>query len=472
MQFVYRSGELKFVDLCRGGHSERHTGKTGVSSRQDRVGAYRRGDEQRPMLQRIYGFASAPRKSSNSTWICLKKQETGSPQTGTGTGTLYLHENVGPGLPLWLPLRGLQPNWNGWQSGDRVSCRAMLAYELQYYQRVLYHTSGHLPYYKDSMYFRHDRRRRVLPETDELSASPHLLCGASKSYRDLPLRYAEYGTCYRYEDSGALFGLMRVRSLQMNDAHIYCTEEQFEQEFIAVVEMYLKYFKMFGDGKYVMRLSLHSGLGKKYVDEPELWKTKRYGPQRHEKAGVPTVEVADEAAFYGPKIDVQVWSAIGREFTLATNQIDLVVPKRFELTPMLMEKRRPRSVFTVATLVRMNVSLAFWIEHFGGNFPTWMAPVQVKVLPVSDKFNDYAQEVATELFNKGVRVKVDDSNESLGKKIRAAEMLKTPYMLIVGEKEVAENKVSVRNRKTKEQTSMGVDEFNVMLFDEIKQRVL
>ena len=191
------------------------------------------------------------------------------------------------------------------------------------------------------------------------------------------------------------------------------------------------------------------------------------------KAGVPTVEVADEAAFYGPKIDVQVWSAIGREFTLATNQIDFAVPKRFQLTYADADgKDKTPLCIHRAPLGTHERFIGFLIEHFGGNFPTWMAPVQVKVLPVSDKFNEYAQEVATELFNKGVRVKVDDSNESLGKKIRAAEMLKTPYMLIVGEKEVAENKVSVRNRKTKEQTSMSPDEFAVGLFEEIKERSL
>jgi threonyl-tRNA synthetase len=470
------SGELKFVDLCRGGHSE-NTGKTGVFKLTKIAGAYWRGDEKRPMLQRIYGVCFRTKEELKQYLDMLEEaKKRDHRKLGQELELFTFHENVGPGLPLWLPngaviveeLEKLAKETEFHAGYVRVRTPAIT-------KGVLYHTSGHLPYYKDSMY------SPMMIDGEEYYLKPmncphHHICYAAtpKSYRDLPLRLAEYGTCYRYEDSGALFGLMRVRSLQMNDAHIYCTEEQFEQEFIAVAEMYLKYFKLFGIEKYVMRLSLHdpAELGKKYVDEPELWvKTEEMVRRAMKKAGVPVVEIANEAAFYGPKIDVQVWSAIGREFTLATNQIDFAVPKRFQLTYADADgKEKTPLCIHRAPLGTHERFIGFLIEHFGGNFPTWLAPVQVKVLPVSDKFNEYAQEVATELFNKGVRVKVDDSNESLGKKIRGAEMLKTPYMLIVGEKEVAENKVSVRNRKTKEQTAMGVDEFAVGLFEEIKER--
>lgn len=306
----------------------------------------------------------------------------------------------------------------------------------------------------------------------------HHMCFAAhpKSYRDLPLRYAEYGTCYRFEDSGALFGLMRVRSLQMNDAHIYCTEDQFESEFIAVANMYLHYFKLFGIEKYVMRLSLHApeGLGKKYVNEPELWvKTEEMVRNAMKKAGVTTVEVADEAAFYGPKIDVQVWSAIGREFTLATNQIDFAVPKRMGLSYAAADgtDQVPLCIHR-APLGTHERFIGFLIEHFGGNFPTWLAPVQVAVLPVSDKHLEYAQKVATQLFGHDVRVEVDDSKESLGKKIRAAELKKVPYILVVGDKEVEGGQVAVRSRKTKEQATMSFEDFEGKLLEEIKGRVL
>ena len=471
-------GQIKFSDLCRGGHTE-NTQKTGAFKLHKIAGAYWRGDEKRPLLQRIYGLCFLDKKDLNAHLQMLEEQKKRDHRKlGQEMELFAFSENVGPGLPLWLPA-----------GTAMIEELEKLAKETEFhagYQRVrtphitkgvLYQQSGHLPYYKASMY------APMIIDEEEYYLKPmncphHHMCYAAfpKSYRDLPLRYAEYGTCYRYEDSGALFGLMRVRSLQMNDAHIYCTEEQFESEFIAVAEMYLKYFKLFGIEKYVMRLSLHdpSELGKKYVDEGELWvKTEEMVRRAMKKAGVPVVEVPNEAAFYGPKIDVQVWSAIGREFTLATNQIDFAIPKRFGLTYAADDgsAKTPLCIHR-APLGTHERFIGFLIEHFGGNFPVWLAPLQVKVLPVSDKFNEYAQEVATELFNKGVRVKVDDSKEGLGKKIRTAELAKVPYMLIVGEKEVAESKVSVRSRKTKEQLTMGAEEFQVKIFEEINTRAV
>lgn len=217
-----------------------------------------------------------------------------------------------------------------------------------------------------------------------------------RSYRDLPLRLAEYGTCYRYEQSGELFGLMRVRSLQMNDAHIYCAEEQFEQEFKAVNDMYLKYFDIFGIDKYVMRFSTHdpAKLGQKYVDESALWlKTEDMVRQVLIRSGIPYIEVSDEAAFYGPKIDVQIWSAIGREFTLATNQVDFAQPLRFNLKFMNSNNEEETPIIIHrAPLGTHERFIGFLIEHYAGNFPVWLAPAQVAVLPISDKYNVYCQK--------------------------------------------------------------------------------
>jgi threonyl-tRNA synthetase len=318
-------------------------------------------------------------------------------------------------------------------------------------KKELYLTSGHLPYYAETMY----PPMEMEGETYYLKAMncPHhhlIFASSPKSYRDLPLRLAEYGTCYRYEKSGELFGLMRVRSMQMNDAHIYCTEEQFAQEFEAVNDLYMQYFKIFGIEKYVMRFSTHdpAHLGKKYVDEPKLWKeTEDMVRKVLVGAKIPFVEVPNEAAFYGPKIDVQVTSSIGREFSLATNQVDFAQPRRFNLsfTNERGEAEVPVCIHR-APLSTHERMIGFLIEHYAGNFPLWLSPVQAKVLPISDKHLDYAQKVYQELREAGLRVELDTSNESVGKKIRESEIKKVPYMLIVGDKEKEAGTVAVRSR--------------------------
>ncbi|MFH1012241.1 MAG: threonine--tRNA ligase, partial [Candidatus Peregrinibacteria bacterium] len=388
-------------------------------------------------------------------------------------------DNVGPGLPLWLP-RGTVI----------VEELEKLAKEEEFkagYVRVrtphltkgkLYELSGHLTHYKTSMY----PPMKLEGEEDyyvkPMNCPHHHMCYAAepKSYRDLPLRYAEYGTCYRFEDSGALFGLMRVRSLQMNDAHIYCTEDQFEQEFIAVTDLYLKYFKIFGIEKYVMRLSLHDpkGLGEKYIDEPKLWvKTEEMVRRAMKKAKVNVVEVNDEAAFYGPKIDVEVFSAIGREFTLATNQVDFAVPKRMNLT-YIDEHGQEKHPLVIhrAPLGTHERFIGFLIEHFGGAFPVWLAPVQVSILPVAAAHEKYAEEVRQKLFAESIRVEVLKAEETLGKRIRHAEMEKIPYMLVLGDKERESGSVAVRDYKTKQQKVMKLDAFVKAIKEEIAERRL
>lgn len=282
---------------------------------------------------------------------------------------------------------------------------------------------------------------------------PHhhrIFAAEQRSYRDLPLRLAEYGTCYRYEQSGELFGLMRVRSLNMNDAHIYCTVEQFAEEFNAVNEMYLKYFKIFGLEKYQMRFSTHdpARLGQKFVNEPELWKkTEDMVRDVLKNSGINFVEVANEAAFYGPKIDVQVWSAIGREFTIATNQVDFAVPAKFGLTYRDRDntEKTPLCIHR-APLGTHERFIGFLIEHYAGNFPLWLAPEQVRVLTLNDDANlvTYAKDILQQLRAGEVRVQGDFSPDPIKAKIAEAERAKVHTMLVIGGRDVEGGNVSVR----------------------------
>ena len=387
-------------------------------------------------------------------------------------------EEVGPGLPLWLP--------NGAIMIEELEKLAKESERHAGYEQVrtphltkgsLYERSGHLEHYKESMYPAMDVdgiEYFVKPMN-----CPHhhkIYSSYPRSYRDLPLRLAEYGTCYRYEKSGQLFGLMRVRSLQMNDAHIYCTKEQFKQEFLAVCNMYLQYFDIFGIEKYSMRLSLHDKdeLGKKYVNEPELWiETEEWVREALVEGKLDFEEVPGEAAFYGPKIDVQVWSAIGKEFTLATNQVDFAVPSKFDLTYIneTGEEQTPLCIHR-APLGTHERFIGFLIEHFGGNFPLWLAPVQVAVLPLSDKFIDYANKVVNVLKDSGIRVKLNDRADKIGSKIRQAELEKINVMLILGEKEEKDGTVSVRKRFEGDTGILDLEKVKEQLLDEINDRRL
>jgi threonyl-tRNA synthetase len=308
---------------------------------------------------------------------------------------------------------------------------------------------------------------------------PHhhrIFAAEPRSYRDLPLRLAEYGCCYRYEQSGELFGLMRVRSLNMNDAHIYCTEEQFADEFRAVNEMYLKYFKIFGLEKYQMRFSTSApeGLGKKYVNEPELWKKTEDMVRRVlNDSGINYVEVANEAAFYGPKIDVQVWSVIGREFTLATNQVDFAVPSRFGLTYRDKDNsnKTPLCIHR-APLGTHERFIGFLIEHYAGNFPLWLAPDQVRVITLNDDaaLIDYAQPIVNELRAAMVRVEADFSATPFKAKIANAEQLRVHTMLIIGGRDMEAGAVSVRLHHGGPQGAKPKAEVVAKILADIKER--
>jgi threonyl-tRNA synthetase len=471
------SGELKFSDLCRGGHTE-HTGQTGVFKLTKIAGAYWRGDEKNPMLQRIYGVCFKNKKDLQEY---LQRQEEAKKRDHRKLGKelkiFSIVEEIGAGLVVWLP--------NGTIIRDELEKIAKEEERREGYQRVvtphitkgiLYHKSGHLPYYKDTMY------SPMMIDEEEYYLKPmncpmhHMIyLNEPHSYRELPLRLAEYGQCYRFEKSGELNGLMRVRGMAMNDAHIYCRKDQIKEEFMKVMRLHERHYKRLGITEYYMRFSRWDAARKeKYIDQPENWEfCEKVMKEAMDESGIPYTEAMDEAAFYGPKIDFQIKNVLGNEYTISTNQLDFAAGDRFGLRYVNQDGKEEK-VFVIhrAPLGTHERFIAFLLEHFGGAFPTWLAPLQVAVLPVSDKHLDYAREVYNQLFEKGVRVEVDDNSESLGKKIRGAELKKIPYILVVGDKEVESSQVAVRSRKTKEQKTMGLEEFEVMVFEEIGERKL
>ena len=456
----YKSGD--FIDICAGPHVMR-TGNIGAFKLTSVASAYYKGNEKNPQLQRLYGTAFKNRTQLDE-WVKMQEEakKRDHRKIGAEMGLFAMDPDyTGPGLPLWLP-----------KGGAILEELEKLAKETEFaagYVRVktphlarekMYLTSGHLPHlYADSMFPPMELKEKGGASPDEVAERyylkamncPHhhrIFAAEPRSYRDLPLRLAEYGTCYRYEQSGELFGLMRVRSLNMNDAHIYCTPEQFAQEFNAVNEMYLKYFKIFGIDKHVMRFSTHdpSKLGQKFVNEPELWiQTENMVRDVLKNSGINFVEVPNEAAFYGPKIDVQVWSVIGREFTLATNQVDFAVPAKFGLTYRDRDNtdKTPLCIHR-APLGTHERFIGFLIEHYSGNFPLWLAPDQVRVLPITEQQLDYAKALVRELRGHMVRAELEFSNDKLQGRILRAEEARVHTMLIVGQKEQEANAIAVR----------------------------
>ncbi len=473
---LYTSGN--FTDLCRGGHVEdMQTVPADCFELSSIAGAYWRGSEKNKMLTRIYGLAFNTKEELTTYKIQqgeAKKRD--HRKLGKELGIFEFNEDVGAGLPLWLPNGGAII-----EQLETLAKETEFAYE---YERVktphlakenLYLTSGHLPYYEESMYppMEYEGGKYYLKAMN----CPHhhkIFDASPKSYKDLPLRLAEYGTCYRHEKSGELFGLMRVRSMQMNDAHIYCTEEQFADEFKKVIDMYLYYFKIFGIEKYQMRLSKHSkeGLGKKYIDNEELWiKTEDMVRKCLVEAKVPFVEAENEGAFYGPKIDVQIWSVIGREFTLATNQVDFAVPARFGLkfTDKDGTEKTPLCIHR-APLSTHERFIGFLIEHYGGNFPLWLAAEQVYVVPVRETNIDKAKEVYSSLRRLGIRARIDLSNDGFGKKVRAAKNARSPYTIIIGDKDMEVGKVTLESRDKGNLGQLTADEVLKKLSEEISSR--
>lgn len=464
---LYRNGE--FTDLCAGPHVMR-TGNIGAFKLTHVASAYYKGDEKNPQLQRIYGTAFKNKTEMQAYFTMLEEaKKRDHRKIGAEMGLFVIDsEYVGPGMPLWLP-----------KGTVLVEELEKLAKETEFdagYVRVrtphlarekMYLTSGHLPYYAESMFPPMElgelEMKNAESGTEDSGGSdryylkamncPHhhrIFAAEPRSYRDLPLRLAEYGCCYRYEQSGELFGLMRVRSLNMNDAHIYCTEEQFAEEFRAVNDMYLKYFKTFGLEKYQMRFSTHDPekLGQKFVNEPELWKkTEDMVREVLVSSGINFVEVPNEAAFYGPKIDVQVWSAIGREFTIATNQVDFAVPAKFGLTYRDRDNtdKTPLCIHR-APLGTHERFIGFLIEHYAGNFPLWLAPEQVRIITIGGEapLLDYAKQIEKELHANQVRVWSDFGSDPMKAKIAEAEKARVHTMLVIGERDREAGNVSVR----------------------------
>ena len=459
---LYRNGD--FIDLCAGPHVMR-TGNIGAFKLTSVASAYYKGDEKNPQLQRVYGTAFKTRKELDEYFAMLEEaKKRDHRKLGKELEIYIIDEDVGPGLPLWLP-----------RGAAIVEELEKLARETEFaagYQIVrtphiareqLYKKSGHLPYYADSMFPPMELKEDSDSTAQQLNPStryylkamncPHhhkLFAAVPRSYRDLPLRFAEYGMCYRYEQSGELFGLMRVRSLQINDAHIYMTPEQFETEFNAVNEMYLNYFKLFGIEKYLMRFSTHdpTKLGQKFVNEPELWiKTEDMTRNVLKNSGINYVEVPNEAAFYGPKIDVQAWSVIGREFSIATNQVDFAQPRNFNLRYKDNDniEKIPICIHR-APLGTHERFIGFLIEHYAGNFPLWLSPEQVRILTIGDdaKLVDYATSILKELRANYVRADLDKSTDQINGKIQRAEQMKVHTMFVIGKRDLEAGAISVR----------------------------
>jgi threonyl-tRNA synthetase len=467
-----------FVDLCRGPHVENTKEiKQDAFKLMSIAGAYWRGDENNKQLQRVYGTAWENKKQLEEYLHQLEEaKKRDHRKLGKELEIFIFDDEVGPGLPLWLP--------NGGIIIEELEKLAKETEEAAGYSRVktpsvskedLFIHSGHLPYYAESMYPPMELEGVKYYVKPMNCPMHHKIFGSKgRSYRDMPVRLAEYGLCYRYEKSGELFGLMRVRSMQMNDAHIYVMEEQFEKEFLGVVDLYRKHFELLGIEKFVMRFSKHSkaGLGKKYVDNERLWeKTEDMVRRAMVNGNVPFVEVEDEAAFYGPKIDVQIWSAIGREFTLATNQVDFAQPARFDLkfTNKDGNDEMPLCIHR-APLGTHERMIGFLLEHYAGNFPVWLSPEQVRVISITDAQNEYAEKIAKGLRENGIRAEADLSSQRMNAKIRQAQLMKVPYMIVVGDNEMQAEQISLRVRDGSQENNISLSDFIFRAKDRIDRR--
>lgn len=464
----YSSGD--FTDMCEGPHLD-HTGEVPKKCfKLDRIsGSYWRGDEKRPMLTRIYGLAFESAQEL-SEYLAMRKlaMERDHRKLGEELDLFVQDNEVGVGLPLWMP--------KGTVIRDELEKWARETEFLGGYQRVstpsvtrkeLYLRSGHVPYYEDSMY-----PPMPVDENDHYylrpMCCPHhhkIYASRLRSYRELPLRLCEYGNVFRYEKHGSLSGLLRVRAMCMNDAHIYCTPEQVEAEFKAVIAMYQMYYGHLRMGNFRVRLSLHDKSSDKFVDRYEDWEHSEDIVRRVlDNLGIGYEEEAGEAAFYGPKVDIQVKNLMGREETVSTCQLDFVMPERFDLTYVDAngERKRPY-ILHRAPLSTHERMISFLIEFYGGAFPTWMAPVQVRLVPVNAELAEYAQGLEAKLRGAFFRAETDLSDESFNKKIRNAVTQKTPNIWILGKQEMEQGTVTWRRYATKDQKCVPVEEALVML---------
>lgn len=467
---MYDQGE--FFDLCRGPHLP-STGRIKAFKLLSVAGAYWRGDSKNKMLQRIYGTAF-PKKAQLDEHLHFLEEakKRDHRKLGRELKTFTFSREVGQGLPLWLP--------NGAKIRRTMERYIVDMEERLGYQHVytpvlanveLYKISGHWEHYSEDMFpvMQMDNEELVLRP---MNCPHHMMVFKSdmRSYRDLPVRIAELGTMHRYEMSGALTGLHRVRAMTLNDAHIFCRPDQIKEEFARVVNLIRKVYEDFGIKEYRFRLSYRDPKDtEKYFQNDEMWEmSQRMLREVVEELGLPFFEAEGEAAFYGPKLDVQIKTALGKEETLSTAQLDFLLPERFELEYIGEDGKKHRPVVIhrgiISTMERMT---AFLLENFAGALPLWLSPVQAKVIPVSTAYDEYARKVAEQLQEGGIRVESDLRNEKLGYKIREAQLEKAPYMLVVGENEMQSDSVSVRKRGEGDIGAKPVSELISYLQDQI-----
>ncbi|EOB9056546.1 threonine--tRNA ligase [Staphylococcus aureus] len=470
---LYSQGD--FTDLCRGAHVP-STAKIKEFKLLSTAGAYWRGDSNNKMLQRIYGTAFFDKKELKAHLQMLEeRKERDHRKIGKELELFTNSQLVGAGLPLWLPNGAtIRREIERYIVDKEVSMGYDHVYTPVLANVDLYKTSGHWDHYQEDMF-----PPMQLDETESMVLRPmncphHMMIYANKphSYRELPIRIAELGTMHRYEASGAVSGLQRVRGMTLNDSHIFVRPDQIKEEFKRVVNMIIDVYKDFGFEDYSFRLSYRDPEDKeKYFDDDDMWnKAENMLKEAADELGLSYEEAIGEAAFYGPKLDVQVKTAMGKEETLSTAQLDFLLPERFDLTYIGQDGEHHRPVVihrgVVSTMERF---VAFLTEETKGAFPTWLAPKQVQIIPVNvDLHYDYARQLQDELKSQGVRVSIDDRNEKMGYKIREAQMQKIPYQIVVGDKEVENNQVNVRQYGSQDQETVEKDEFIWNLVDEIR----
>ncbi|WHY70794.1 threonine--tRNA ligase [Fictibacillus enclensis] len=470
---IYEQGE--FFDLCRGPHVP-STGKIKAFKLMSISGAYWRGNSNNQMLQRIYGAAFLTQKELDQHLVYLQEaKERDHRKLGKELDLFTISQKIGQGLPVWLPkgatIRRIIERYI-------VDTEVKLGYDHVYTPHLgsveLYKTSGHWDHYQEDMYpaIEMDNEQLVLRP---MNCPHHMMVfkNSMHSYRDLPIRIAELGTMHRHEMSGALAGLQRVRSMTLNDAHIFARPDQLKDEFIRVVKLIQRVYKDFGITDYKFRLSYRDPEDKeKYVDNDEMWeKAQALLKETMEDMNLDYVEAEGEAAFYGPKLDVQVKTALGKDETLSTVQLDFHLPERFDLTYKGRDGKDHRPVVihrgVVSTMERF---VAFLIEEYKGAFPVWLAPVQVQIIPVSSVHEEYAKKVSEELLEEGIRVEVDNRDEKLGYKIREAQMQKIPYMLVLGDQEISDQTVNVRKYGEQKSETVAFESFKESILAQVNKR--
>lgn len=481
---LYKTGNTEtakkdtdFYDLCEGPHvGNTHEIPTDCFKLTHLAGAYWRGDETKPMLTRIYGLAFSTKEDLDAYITQQEEAKKRDHRTiGEKLDLFCFDESIGKGLPIWLPkgniIKEELENW------------AKETEEAWGYQRVttpiitkenLFYTSGHLPMYKDSMY------APLVIEDENYYIKPmncpfhHKVFSARmRSYKELPLRIAEYGWCHRYEDSGSLFGLMRVRGMQMNDAHIYIQKEKAVDEFVKVIQLHEYYYKTLGITNYEMELALRDPAKmEKYHGNEEDWiDAEKMTMEAMERSGVPYKVAHEGAAFYGPKMDFQIYSSIGRSFTASTNQLDLYMGKAFNLEYIDSDgQRKVPAVIHRAPLGTHERFIGFLIEHFAGNFPLWLSPTQIAIIPIADAHHEYAKNIESTLRSLDIRTELFDEKDGLGKKIKKVREMKTPYWLVIGDKDIEAGKVTLESRDHGQIGQISLEELTTRLTAEIKEK--